>query len=496
MRKNAKSAFLRIIAMFISLIIFAVPVFATSGANNEPEDISFFVNIYDEENSEFFLPNTEITVKDGTTLAESIEILKEKSLISDYVKIENSVDSITLLDGRMISVSPPPDTKLIYIKHNGSPVSTNDTNLFIRDGDILEWIYGPPIKNIVLPEDDVTSGGTATANGRVAPLIWLDEYQEALSDSCEFLNLNKDLETSYLVAMGTANKTLDVSIINNLLALVRRTQEYQTASALAKTVLSLSFAGYDASDLVAILSDYKGETDITAEDAIFMLIAYDCNKYAVSDDAVNSRRELVDVILASQGSDGGFNKASKISPSVSTTAMAISAISPYSDQARVQEATNSAITFLAENQTKEGEFKEDGVESTLALSKVIIGLVASNTRLDDERFIKGDNNLVDVLLKRQNIDGGFPEIKENNSNVATTEQAVIALAAAKKNDYPYKITQTLSKIKKQPVDEIMLTIEDITPYGVMLGLIAVIICMAVVSISFILKYKSRGNQKT
>lgn len=476
------------LALSIMLTLGASPVFAEE-IDGTTDMCSFFVNIYDENTSEFPLPNTQIDVPWGVTLLTALEELKQQALIQDYTLSENSLTGVVFSDGTSLYTMPPPETSVFYVKHNGNAVAPDDMDTLIANGDILEWIYGKPLPTVSLPTESDEKSSTAAATA------WNEDYQTAIAEACDYLNLNKETTSSYLVALGSAGRTLDVKMINNLVGDVRRTKEYPSAKELAQAILSITFGGYDASELVTILSDYRQPSGIGAEDAIFMLLAYDCRGYEVEADAENARRDLVQIILKSQNENGGFSEADGANDDVYLSAMAITVLSQYSSQSNVMSAVNRAVDFLIAQRKRDGTYIKDGADSVETLAKVIIGFTSVNISMEDERLVINGESPIDILLQYQNADGGFSNGKDATSEVSATEQAVIALAAVKKNKYPYLVTQALSQIQQTTVEQLAWQVKSLSPDILFYMTAVILISVAAVFAAFFSKKRNKRRNE-
>lgn len=185
------------------------------------------------------------------------------------------------------------------------------------------------------------------------------------------------------------------------------------------------------------------------------LLTLDALDYQVPEDAFERREEIIARILALQLEDGGFSL--KFPPSdIDLTAMAIQALAPYynsektysytrvADQkkrkVRVREVIDEALDLLSKRQTASGGFESFELENTESLVQVIVALTALNIDvLEDERFIKNNQTLIDALSRYKQADGGFihsatydeenPSAKPDESNKMASEQALYGFAS-------------------------------------------------------------------
>lgn len=193
---------------------------------------------------------------------------------------------------------------------------------------------------------------------------------------------------------------------------------------------------------------------------IWGLIALDSMRYKIPEDAFYSRDDIIKEILQLQLADGGFSfYHNKTDPDI--TGMALQALAPYYNSEQTytfqQKATKKTVTktvrqvvdesiqTLSELQLPEGDFASWETENAESTVQVLVALAAlGKDPLNDERFIKNGNNLLDGIVKYQNDDGGFIHSKVYNpdnptslpdeSNTMASEQVLYSLVAL----YRYK----------------------------------------------------------
>ena len=158
--------------------------------------------------------------------------------------------------------------------------------------------------------------------------------------------------------------------------------------------------------------------------APYTLAVYNQGDYATD----SYERELVNALLDGQQQDGSWEEWGTID----TTANAIAGLSFYKEKAEVSAAIEKAVNYLSAQQTASGTFS-DGYSGANANSTamVIIGLAAAGVDLiNDTRFIKNDNNIIDGLLSFLVADGGgFGHTDNASISAYSTEQAFRALIA-------------------------------------------------------------------
>ena len=140
--------------------------------------------------------------------------------------------------------------------------------------------------------------------------------------------------------------------------------------------------------------------------------------------------KLVSEILSLRLSDGGWALMGKVSD-VDVTAMTVAALAPYYEkESDVKTAIDEALTLLSGRQNPDGDFAGFGKDNAESTAQVIFAL--SSLGIDaasDERFIKGENSVIDGLLKYKNADGSFAHEDGGEANESATAQSFYALTA-------------------------------------------------------------------
>lgn len=207
----------------------------------------------------------------------------------------------------------------------------------------------------------------------------------------------------------------------------------------SRTILGLTAAGYDASnvagvDLTSGLSDMNYLRIQGLNGPIWALIALDCHSYDIPQCAEGgeqtTREGLVAEILTSQCSDGGWTLAGDTAD-VDMTAMALTALAPYKDDAEVKAAVDAALTYLSDAQQADGGFMSWGAANSESCAQVIVALTALGIDpTSDERFIKEGGTVLDALCAFACEGGGFRHSSDQaEPDGMATEQGFYALVA-------------------------------------------------------------------
>lgn len=200
----------------------------------------------------------------------------------------------------------------------------------------------------------------------------------------------------------------------------------------ARTILALTAAGYDASDiggydLIAALGDLAFVCKQGYNGAIFALLALDCGGYTPVGGTA-SREALISAILENELPGGGFCYSGD-APDPDMTAMVLQALAPYQDNEAVATASARALSVLSAMQEADGSFVSWEVKGCESSAQVLLALCTLGISPEDPRFVKEGNGVLDALLRYQNRDGSFSHLAGGSPDTTATIQAYTALLA-------------------------------------------------------------------
>ncbi|MDR1135949.1 MAG: S-layer homology domain-containing protein [Clostridiales Family XIII bacterium] len=219
----------------------------------------------------------------------------------------------------------------------------------------------------------------------------------------------------------------------------------------SRVILGLSAAGYDPRDiggydLTLALGDFENTIWQGINGPVWALIALDSMNYPIpqnSEAKTQASRELyVDEILKRQLPGGGWNLTAgaggapvadeAMDPDL--TGMTLQALAKYQTNPKVKAAIEKALACLSASQDENGGYKGWGAVNSESVVQVLVALCELGIPLDDERFIKNGNSLVDNILTFMNADGSFRHMTSGNSGDSqmSTEQALYGLVAAQR----------------------------------------------------------------
>ena len=205
----------------------------------------------------------------------------------------------------------------------------------------------------------------------------------------------------------------------------------------SRVILAWTAIGRDAADvggfdLLVPLADFEQTVFQGINGPIFALLALDSGNYEIPESMVNStqatRDMYVDYILSAELPDGGWSLAGGAAET-DITAMALQALAKYCDRKDAAEAVERGLAVLSEQQNSNGGYTSYDAESSESIAQTIVALTELGISLEDPRFVKNGNTLLDALLRFRLEDGSFSHLMDGEADLLATEQAFYALVA-------------------------------------------------------------------
>ena len=207
----------------------------------------------------------------------------------------------------------------------------------------------------------------------------------------------------------------------------------------SRVVIALTAAGYDPRDvggydLTAPLGDYGKTVWQGVNGIIFALLALDSADYDIPANTnaavVATREAYVAELIRRQLPDGGFAlsaAAGESDPDI--TAMALQALAKYDERSDVAAAITRALGCLA---SMRGGYAAWGAEGSESVVQAIVALCELGLGINDARFNADGITLMDILMDYYITGKGFERQIGGGVNQMATEQALYALAAARR----------------------------------------------------------------
>ena len=218
----------------------------------------------------------------------------------------------------------------------------------------------------------------------------------------------------------------------------------------SRVIVALSAIGKDARDvagydLTVALGDYDKTIWQGLNGPIWALSALDSRDYPMPEnpeaETQATRQMYIDRILECQLSDGGWSlfggsSAASSGDDVSDpdiTGMALQALAKYQDQPAVAQATQEALDCMSKQQNDEGGFSSWGTKNSESCVQMIVALCELGISLDDPRFVKNGNTMLDNLMMFYLPGEGFLHTTDGGgSNQMASEQALYGMVAVQR----------------------------------------------------------------
>lgn len=315
-------------------------------------------------------------------------------------------------------------------------------------------------------ENDKPTGGTQTNDKTTKQKniqVPAAQVNEAISKTSEKM-LQDGIESDW-VALGLSRSGKDIPIeaqLNYVKAVTEKVEKRMnrfSATDLARTIIMMNAMNADPKkvggyDLVQKLYESDKVNSVTGY--TFALLAFDTKKYEIPVESKWNRVALVEALLNTQHTDGGWTYDSTSSKdsasSIDVTGMVLSALAPYQDRPDVKPAVQKAVAYLYNEQLENGGFSADGQENSNSTAQAIIGLSLVKD-VDQNRLHKA----VQSLLSYQLPNGEFKWLpSDQNGSGMATEQALLALLQFKeigKSIYDWSNVVDDKVIKPEPIEE-------------------------------------------
>ena len=287
----------------------------------------------------------------------------------------------------------------------------------LSGGQTVKWLYTTENK------------GTLVTYGQA-------EVERMLAEIVKQMRL-QGIQDEFDIIILARNNALDISSASAfLIDRVRAANgNFSKSTDLAKILMAAQAIGINPQNiggfnLLANLYQFNNITRQGVNGPIFALLAYDALGVDPSVGSINTRGKMIADILSFQNKNGGFALARGGVSDPDLTAMALTALSKYQEQAVVKAAVIQGLSYLSSIQQNNGTMPAASLNCSETLSQVIIALASLNIGLDDKRFVKDEGDLLTALLSFKTA-GGFRHIQGGTADAMATRQAALALTAYK-----------------------------------------------------------------
>ena len=218
----------------------------------------------------------------------------------------------------------------------------------------------------------------------------------------------------------------------------------------SRLVVALTSIGKDPTDvagynLLTALGDYDKTIWQGMNGPIWALIALDSGGYDMPQNPeakTQATRDLyIDRILTCQLPDGGWSLFGGTAAAASgdgtsdadITGMALQALAKYQDREDVKKATEEALLCMSAQQNEEGGFLSWGSKNLESCVQMLVALCELGIPLDDPRFVKNGNTMLDNVMSYYEPGEGFLHTYDGGgSSQMASEQGFYGLVATKR----------------------------------------------------------------
>lgn len=226
----------------------------------------------------------------------------------------------------------------------------------------------------------------------------------------------------------------------------------------SRVVTALTAIGKDPADicgydLLKPLGDFEKTVWQGTNGPVWALIALNCGGYDIpkneNAEIAATEKMYIEKILSLQNEDGGWPLSAGGESDTDITAMALTALSDYTESENAALATERGLSYLSAVQNEDGGFSSRNTPNCESCAQVIVALCSLKIGTEDERFVK-NGSVLDALLKYRRKDGSFSHTKNDVSyNLMATEQAFYALVAAKRFENGETSLFDMSDVEKE-----------------------------------------------
>lgn len=332
---------------------------------------------------------------------------------------------------------------------NGEWANVGAGGYVLQPGDEITFkyeTYVPPTESPTDGENNPGDENNSTPSEPIDPAI----IQTAIDSAITQIPLN-DIDEWGIIALKRAGKSIPEDYLERVTKTIQ--DEHGTFNRITdyeRYVLGILAAGGDPSNVGGynlISSIYNGNVTKQGMNGVaYALIALDSSNFETPANATWTREKLVDYLLDNQNQDGSWPGVNLQSVN-DFTAIVLTSLAPYKEQADVGEAIDNAVNYLS------SEYKEGKIDNSMTAAQIIIALSSLKIDPNGALFTSGDGtSIISYLLSFQRQDKSFDWLKGGERDDFATTQAIHALEAYQLYVNGKGSLFDFTSFEKQPVD--------------------------------------------
>jgi hypothetical protein len=315
-----------------------------------------------------------------------------------------------------------------YVNGQYANVGTNDYQLKPNDKISFKLESYTPSTNgsSAATGSNSTPPTTTSSTTAISPV----KLQNEIDAASEFTLKNWSDDNIWgAIALKQAGKTIPSSFLAAVMTDVQNNGgNFHYITDTEKYTLAALAAGGNPTNIAGaslIESIYNGDVTKQGLNGVaYGLLALNASNFVIPDSATWTREKLIDQLLNNQQPDGHWSlSATDSSSDIDITAMVLTALAPFKDQANVKDKIAAGVTYLS------SQYQASKVDNSATAAQVVIALSALDVDANGTSFTKNSVSLFQYLSSFQNTDGGFGWKSGDQSDTLSTPEGFEALVA-------------------------------------------------------------------
>ena len=226
----------------------------------------------------------------------------------------------------------------------------------------------------------------------------------------------------YIIGLSQSGHNCDFTSYRKALEEYVESHEIRSAASRQRVALTFLAIGGGEDYVASVMADSLGQGLMSEVFGLHLM------NNGVTHPA-HSAESAIASILSMELPGGGWAIRGDV-PEVDTTAMVLQALAHHREKEEVAAGIERALAVLSESQLPDGSYVSYGVANPESGAQIMAALCALDIHpLEDARFIKNGNTLLDGIMLFQLPDGGFSHELGGERNPTATLQVFYNLVA-------------------------------------------------------------------